>query len=441
MKTQIMLLSALLLLFSISSSSAEDFEVLAIITGDEVGDEFYHICNGHGDINGDGFGDLIIGGPDGDGGWGLVKIFLGSIPIDTIPDAILLHIHGGGYGASTAIGGDFNGDGYDDFLIGSPGVSIGYPSSGAAYLHLGGLTINTEPELMFAGTGFYHGLGRVTSPGDVNNDGFDDWLISENDMWPHGFAHLYMGGSILDSIPELTFSKSGVNHLTFDGSQLGDVNGDGFDDIILYDSESETVEIHCGQTQMDTIPELRWWGDYGKPACGIGDVNGDGYNDWLKKKSHDRLCIYFGSANLDSIPDMMIYAEGSVSSFYNEAAGGDIDGDGYCDFVIGAYDTTGNMTGQVVGYRGGPELDEHYDYMIDSGINNTRLGTTIGLADLDGDNIMEVLAGASQYTPPFNYGPGQVWVLAAPHVSSAPRLTLDPRGGSQISIGPNPFNP
>lgn len=127
-------------------SPAEDFNFINFVTGDSIGDEFYHIALGRGDVNRDGYEDVLIGAPGG-GTSGYAKLFFGGADFDTIPDLIF---HGeeqpyfsSRFGYACAFIGDVNSDGFDDILIGAGARSVYWLYQGAAYLYLGGADMDT----------------------------------------------------------------------------------------------------------------------------------------------------------------------------------------------------------------------------------------------------------------------------------------------------------
>ena len=108
-----------------------------------------------------------------------------------------------GYPVPAACAGDVNGDGYDDVIIGSAGDDSAGPDAGRAYLYFGGNAMNATPDVTFTGTMPGDRLGwDVSGAGDVNRDGYDDVLVSAiyNDSGGDnaGRAYIYLGGPAMD---------------------------------------------------------------------------------------------------------------------------------------------------------------------------------------------------------------------------------------------------
>ena len=439
---------AIIIIFSISCphpASAEDFNFLTWMTGDSLDDGFYYIANGHGDVNGDGFEDVLIGGHEGSD-TGYARLYFGGSEFDTIPDLVFYGSPGmgsyidPGFGAGCAIIGDVNNDGFDDFIIGDPQKRVFYPGAGKAYLYFGGVEIDTIPDMVFEGEYWYYFLGRnVSAAGDVNGDGYDDWLINAlfDDWYAFGRIYLYYGGEHPDGICDVFFIGDTMSYLFFNKPNLGDINGDGFDDLIFNKAMPIVCEIHLGAENMDDIPDIVF--ELGIQGSRIGDVNDDGFNDWIYFRNEYQVC--FGSAELDTASDLTITTEPPCSALQASYSGGDINGDGIDDIVMGAYIAGGDGHGQVVGYSGGSDIDSLRDYFYDSGIEDAWLGWTTGLADLDGDGILEVLGGGWLSSQGTWSSQGRVWVLEAPTLNIADNGKIIPEYYTTLECYPNPFNP
>ena len=140
--------------------------------------------NANGDYNSDGHSALVYGAPGAFNDAGLVHIHYGSVDgYATTPDLILMGSHEGArFGASLAMVGDADGNGYDDLLIGAPGHNnASGNSTGSVFLHTGFATgLNPIPFWSESGEtidGLYG--AHVEAVGDVNNDGFSDMIVSE----------------------------------------------------------------------------------------------------------------------------------------------------------------------------------------------------------------------------------------------------------------------
>ena len=218
-----------------------------------------------GDLNGDGFGDVIIGTRYGSG------IYLGGAAgIVTTPSQF---ISGPGSAGLTVLGGvDFNRDTHADVGVGSGNIGVNIFLGGAAGLP-------PAASATFAGTG-----GAVPA-GDINRDGYADLLVAA----AGGRVDVYAGGPQgLGATPLVSLSGPGGSSvgdaIGFTMSSAGDINGDGYDDIVLGTGASDTAYLYLGRAGGPAPePSVTLTGvaasGFGLAVAGVGDVNGDGYDD------------------------------------------------------------------------------------------------------------------------------------------------------------------
>jgi hypothetical protein len=162
----------------------------ATISGGEADAKFGASVAGAGDVNGDGFADVIVGAPGYDAGLadeGAAFLFLGSAAGITGSTAAQAHARlesdqaGAEMGASVAGAGDVNGDGYADVIVGAPLYDSGQTDEGAAFLFLGSPTgvANGNPTTAAARIESDQPgakLGVVAGAKDVNGDGYADLI-------------------------------------------------------------------------------------------------------------------------------------------------------------------------------------------------------------------------------------------------------------------------
>jgi probable HAF family extracellular repeat protein len=252
---------------------------------------------GAGDVNGDGLGEVLVGAPffdDGETNEGKAFLFYGSSDgLDSTPGwTFQLDRENAGLGQDVASAGDVNGDGYDDVIVGSCWVDFGVRLGGEAYVFLGsagGLQaapawVGDTPDPLD-----HYGCS-VASAGDVNADGYDDILVGAMGdlMTAPGKAYLYLG-SPAGPASAPAWTGTGFGYSGGYGDQLGaagDVNHDGFGDVLVSEQVFSTVNLYLG-TSSGLEPDPAWvvtqsYGiRYGWGLSSAGDVNADGGTDIL----------------------------------------------------------------------------------------------------------------------------------------------------------------
>ena len=259
-----------------------------------------------GDFNGDGYDDLAVGLSDYDNpsvgasgsSDGQVRVFHGShAGLRGLDKTLESWFEGALFGASMAVLGDVNLDGRDDLLIGAPGYSVLHANGGRAALYRGGTAGLGSP--ISTVTGDHEGdlLGYlVAAAGDVDGDGFPDALIVSglaDGLAGEGEVALHRGtGSTIQTT--VSWFQEGNTEYGLVATGLGDVDGDGYDDIAVgrpswtQDStEQGKLSVYLGGTSGPSLHEDAWaLGERAEDFLGsavthVGDVNGDGVADLM----------------------------------------------------------------------------------------------------------------------------------------------------------------
>lgn len=392
-----------------------------VLNGVEVHDRAGAKVSSAGDVNGDGYDDILVWSEDADpnGVWnaGATYVVFGSgdgftaeLNLSSLDGTNGFVINGITEQSETYAGrpvasaGDINGDGYDDIVIGVSMTDVGvYASAGQSYIVYGaadgfsasidlsnldgtnGFVINGDQ--VFGGSGY-----AVSGAGDFNGDGIDDVIISShssdyNTTNAVGEAHILFGTTDgfgatfelrdIDGSNGVTFRGINSNdNMSWDVSSAGDVNGDGIDDIILgaivadpngvnWAGESyivfgstEPFPSTINLSSLDGTNGFAIQGVHedsrtGWMVSGAGDINGDGYDDviigmdpLLSTAAEEAYVVFGGADGFDPILDLSsldgtngfvlhgINASDGVGTALSSA--GDVNGDGIDDLLIGA---------------------------------------------------------------------------------------------------------
>ena len=382
-----------------------------------------------GDVNGDGFDDIVVADDCAQviaAGDGQVHVWYGQQNISALPSlaqwTYTVGTAGASTGSSVAGAGDVDGDGYADLLIGA----TGYGTGGAALLFLGDATgLGSAPIVTLAEpqSGAFSG-SAVAGVGDVNGDGLSDVIVGAMEYdapiagTSAGRVQLFFGTG---STPPLstTADWTGYGGTEYDrlGSAvagLGDVDGDGYPDFAAGAPTSDVAnEQSVGRVLVWTTPggspvlsPLELLGDiaqdtWGDELAGVGDVNGDGYADLgVGGPGGDRFAVYLGgSTGVETAPSFneVGTADSGAGAI---AAAGDVDGDGIGDVIVGAAFDLANDAGSASIYRGlraGPL--EIFGQIVDGSAAGARLGADVAwIGDVNGDGYADVLAGAPRWS-------------------------------------------
>jgi len=396
-----------------------------------------------GDFDGDGFSDVLIGAGGWNNGQGKNYLYFGSA--DFIDSAAFVFIGDSsgtldGFDSDISNVQDVSGDSVEDFLIPGAGSTTG----GYVEIFFGGAGLDTIADwrVKKPATYYFEYFGTSTdSAGDVNGDGWSDFVISGgNPEFSYKYFEIYYGGPDLDTIADWRYSTEQFNNFWFRVSGLGDVNGDGYDDILaykpIYNEPYFPGLLFFGGSPMDTIPDLQILpGMVGGGA--IGDVNGDGYCDLVAETYGSPSKIYFGGAEMDTVPDEVILGMSGNPIGISKISDGDINGDGFSDILCDVAGYAGIYLGSQW-FNGTPDWWYSEFWMYDG----FRIG---GVGDVNGDGCDDFILGLDHYNFPFNQGRAYLYAGNPNMVDNGAGVAPEnlPRNPGWFKLAqnyPNPFN-
>ncbi|WPF87624.1 Calx-beta domain-containing protein [Cyanobacterium aponinum AL20118] len=380
------------------------------------------------DWNLDGARDLAISAPGSDNSDGLVYVVKGGKPtsgdLDSISNLIIL----GGLpfsktGSEIASAGDVNGDGYEDFLVGAPQGLMGV---GQSYLLFGPLDLDSQGTLfnlnvtatdskktfLLNGSQPYQLTASALSGiGDVNNDNVDDLMITApNAQQLYAvFGHQWLADDGSIKLADISADngfvidgdlyKANSKSLNGNGNNvliLGDINGDGFADVLSGGSEDGAVIIFGSSTENlldasvgsnDLILSVA--NHSIQDFASLGDYNGDGLQDFGVIDDDNNFYIQLGSNNLNSLGNLSL-SNPSVTSIIEAIELGDYNGDGYDDILL-------NTSSNSRIYLGNEEGNVNNFLTFNPVGGNSFSDYTFGsIGDIDGDGYQDIATGLPQ---------------------------------------------
>ena len=313
------------------------------------------------------------------------------------------------FGVSVASAGDVNGDGFDDLIVGAMWNKAGGSSAGRAYVFSG---LNGDTLYVFSGETTNEGLGMsVASAGDVNNDGFDDLIVGAwlGEATADATGRVYVfSGRTGEKI--YTFNAEAAHdHFGHSVASAGDVNNDGFDDLIIGARRNDAGGADAGRAYVfsglnaDTLHVFT--GEaiddrFGWSVASAGDVDNDGFADLIvgapsndaSARAAGRAYVFSGRTG----DTLYVFTGKSVTDWFggSVASAGDVNNDGYDDLIVGAHQSSegGTFTGRAYVFSGqtGDTL-----YVFSGETTNERLGISVASAgDVNDDGFDDLIVGA-----------------------------------------------
>jgi hypothetical protein len=450
----------------LSAQTTFDASELTKFLGEDIDDYTGRAVSSAGDINNDGYYDLLISAmSDDDGGslsgstylfYGQDDAFSGDIDLSTADAKFIGEDEADLSGFSLSSAGDINNDGYDDFLIGAYGDDDNGSATGSAYLIYGqaeefsGTIDLSEVDAKFYGEngGDFVSLG-ISAAGYVNNDDYADFIIgaSGDDTGGDSAGAVYLiygqntrySGAIELSAADAKFIGEDTDDWAgeYVGS-AGDVNNDGYDDLLISatgddagGADAGAVYLVYGQTadfsgNIDlSEADAKFIGEEASDYAGQAvdttqDANNDNYDDFLIGAPNNDAggsnagavyLVYGQSTAFDSLVDLSAADVKFIGEDAGDGAGsdvsfaGDINNDGYDDLLIAAQsdDDGGSNSGSIYLIKG---QVENYPSTYDLSLANYKFtgeesadyaGRSVaGAGDVNNDNYDDIIFGATE---------------------------------------------
>ena len=398
-----------------------------------------------GDVNGDGYNDLLVGQATYSNGQtqeGRTLLFLGnSSGLSATASWAVESDQAYALMGPVASIGDINKDGFDDVVVGAPVYSTGTYGGleGAVWLYLGsaaGLSASSAWDA--EGSNYWLNFGTtIDGLGDVNGDTYPDLVVGEDywsaDGWPpfYGRVHIFYGASsgyfdvastTIDGFME-GFAEDPGARFGQAVAGAGDLNGDGYDDLAVGAPQAKdtsnitrgSVAVYYGSSSgfaTNQAVDWHYWGAgnsaSGWSLDGAGDTNGDGYDELLvgayktsfSGELRGSAMVFAGSeTGLSYSPSWQSYGEVlDAQHGYDVAGGCDINNDGFDDVIVSAISHDGDITNEgkvqlFLGTASGITAEAVWE--TTSGSEGAKLGYALTCDDFNSDGFADLVVGAT----------------------------------------------
>jgi hypothetical protein len=420
----------------------------AVFWGASAGDEAGISVSGGGDLNGDGYDDLVIGAKHESSvatQAGAAYVIYGGAALaeEMTLDAADVVLTGQNAadkaGRTVRVVPDVNDDGTADLLIGAPSADPTGDASGKMYIAFGGGSSGSlgDADALIKGRAGYNYLGLGMTGGDFNGDGDGDVLIGApgNDVGGSNRGTIYVLWGPVESgeVNAATFNDYITGQSNSD--EVGDVlamfdhNADGIDDLLVGAPDNSEGGTDAGSVYIVHGPitgafgldmaDVQYTGEsasdkFGVSVSSAGDIDDDGNDDFIAGAAFDDAAgpdagaayVVLGGAEsggaVDEFFAVKLTGEASEDQFGAHAvANGDIDNDGNNDMMVSAPFAGGTSdTGSVYVFYGalsGTFSASEADVQFDGDTLSDQLGNSLAfVGDVDGDGNSAILIGGSK---------------------------------------------
>ncbi|MGH7283643.1 MAG: VCBS repeat-containing protein [Polyangiaceae bacterium] len=314
------------------------------------------------DVNGDGYADVAVGSP----GENKVYLYMGSASgLATMPALTLTGPDSGAFGRSVSSAGDVNGDGFADLIVGAPSTSNGVAGAvGTIYVYLGGAAgLASTPTTTWVGPGGNDGFfgSSVTSMFDSNSYGSNDIAVGAyGESMATGRVYVARGSAIafgstpvLDTDNAVIIDDPNASPFDFFGKSISGC-GLFYDGCLLVGADGTSglmtaylFEVSPGSSSSSLFATFSMPAgalDFGSAVGDAGDVNGDGFDDFIigapsAAGGQGQAFVYLGAnGGVSTTPNTTLTGLANWHLGISVASAGDVNADGYGDVIVGTAD-------------------------------------------------------------------------------------------------------